>query len=144
MQGHQRVVAWLHAITGFLLIGCIASLWFAAAQLAPYFKGSFVPGLTTLIGRPIAIFAILAGLLEMAAAAALPRGRGWARVTLIVFAVFQLPLFPIGTALSAYTLWAILARPDGDRQDGAGAGVPPAAPPALQDQRANRLVSADG
>jgi hypothetical protein len=126
---HQTIVAWLHALEGMLVIACVATFWFAAAQLAPYFKGSFVPGLVALVGRPVAILLIACAGLEILAAAAMPRGHGWAKVLLLLFSVLQMAVFPIGTAIAVYTFWALLGPP----AQAAQAAGRPAAPPTASD-----------
>ena len=107
MSNHRKIVASLHIVASLFVLGIFSLLWYAAAGLASGFEGSFVPGLVAMFGKPIAVFAISFGLLEMTAAIGLLRHQSWARTTLFVVSVAQLWIFPIGTAISIYTFWAL-------------------------------------
>ena len=107
----EKIVAVLHALLGlFLLIG-VALIWRAAAELATWFAGSFIPELLAWIGRPIGIFLILVAVAQMAAALGLVMRQGWARVVLIAASAALLLLFPVGTLLAAYTFFVLLWLP---------------------------------
>ena len=86
----------------------VGILWVSAAQLEPLVEGTFVPGLVTMFGRPVALFLIALGTLEIAAAVALLRGRSWARVVLLLLSVLQLAIFPLGTTIALVTGWLLL------------------------------------
>ena len=86
----------------------ISTLWICAALLTPVFDGSFIPGLVAMFGRPVAVALLAFATLEVAAAVALLRRRRWARYGLYGVAATQLVIFPIGTALTIYTLWALM------------------------------------
>jgi hypothetical protein len=64
---------------------------------------------------PIAFSSILisAGVSVLVACALLTR-QPWARVLAIVFSIFALVHFPLGTALGVYTLWVLAPRLSGD------------------------------
>jgi len=130
MNKREAVAGWLHMAIGAIFLITVIALWLLAAELAPLFKGSFVPDLFAMFGKPIAIAVICIAGLEVAAAIALVRRHTWARAVLIVYSLLLLLVFPIGTAVGAFTLWALLSKPAGP----VGASVlpgPPAAAPLL-------------
>ncbi len=108
MNRQRRITAGLHIAAGLFVAGTAGALWVCAALLAPTFEGSFVPGLVAMFGRPIAVALIGFGVLEVAAAVGVLRQSAWARVTLLLVSAVQLLMFPIGTALALYTVWALL------------------------------------
>ena len=104
MNGHRTAVVVLHTIASVFALGCVAVIWIAASQLSGMFEGSFIPGLVSMIGKPIAVGMITLASLELIAALALLRQRQtWPRVVLGIISALQLFVFPIGTALGAYT-----------------------------------------
>ena len=111
MRNHQIAVAWMHVVAGLFVLGCVTLLWALAAQLAPFFEGTFVPELFVMFGRPVALVLIVVAGLEALAAVALLRGHRWPRWALMGVSLLHLPIFPIGTALSVYTFWALLYKP---------------------------------
>ena len=112
MRTHEVIVGWLHLIAGLFVFGAVAVLWYLAAQLASLFAGTFIPELFAMFGIPIAVILLAASGLEIAASIALIQrnvaSHGWARPVLIGLSALQLFLFPIGTAVSIYTFWALL------------------------------------
>ncbi len=111
MRNHELAVAWMHVVAGLFVLGCVTLLWVVAAQLAPFFEGSFVPELFAMFGRPVALALITLAGLETLAAVALLRGHTWPRAVLVGVSFLQLAIFPIGTAVSVYTFWALLRKP---------------------------------
>ena len=111
MNTHEVVAAWLHVVAGVFVAACVSMLWLAAAMLAPYFEGSFVPGLVAMFGRPVAVVLLVFAFVELVAAVALLRGRAWARGVLLGVSVLLVPIFPIGTAVALYSAWTFLVRP---------------------------------
>ncbi len=117
MRTHEIIVGWLHLVAGLFVFGVVAILWYLAAQLASLFDGSFIPGLFAKFGIPIAVFLLAASGLEIASSVALIRRNAephaWARPVLIGVSALQLLIFPIGTAVAIYTIWALLVlKPD--------------------------------
>ncbi|RZI71768.1 MAG: hypothetical protein EOP80_14600 [Variovorax sp.] len=105
---HEIVAAWLHVAIALLVAGCVAFLWFAAAELAPLMQGSFIPGLIAWVGRPVALTLFAVTALQLGAAVALLRQPGRGGTVLIVLSLLLLVIFPIGTAVGIYSLWALL------------------------------------
>ena len=114
MRTHEIITGWLHLIAGLFIFGCVAMIWYAAAQLASWFSATFIPGLLAMVGIPIAVILLAASGLEIVAAFSLIMGNAkqyaWARPVLIGVSALQLLLFSIGTAIAAYSLWALLTQ----------------------------------
>ena len=112
MRTHVIIVGCLHLIAGLFVFGCVAVLWYLAAQIASLFVGTFIPELIAMLGIPIAVILLAASGLEIAASVALIRPgvspHAWARPMLIGMSALQLLIFPIGTAIAIYTFWALL------------------------------------
>lgn len=112
MRTHEIITGWLHLIAGAFVFGCVAMIWYAAAQLASWFAATFIPGLIATVGIPIAVTLLAASGLEMVAGVVLVmrnvKQYGWARPVLIGSSALQLLMFPIGTAIAVYTFWALL------------------------------------
>jgi len=128
MNKREAVAGWLHMAIGALFLITVIALWLLAAELAPFFEGSFVPELFSMFGKPIAIAVICIAGLEVAAAIALVRRHTWARVVLIVYSLLLLLVFPIGTAAGAFTLWALLSKPPTEDPTLPAPVVPPLLP----------------
>ena len=109
VSNHRRIAAWLHIGAGAFTAAVVALLGVCAALLAPMIGGTFIPELVSAVGRPVALVLLVFAALEVAAATALLKHRRWAPYALCAVGVVQLTIFPIGTALALYTLYAILA-----------------------------------
>ena len=114
MRTYEIITGWLHLIAGLFIFGCVATIWYAAAQLASWFSATFIPGLLATVGIPIAVTLLAASGLEIVAAFSLVIGKAqqyaWARPVLIGVSALQLLLFPIGTAIAVYSLWALISQ----------------------------------
>ena len=123
MRTHEIIIGWLHLIAGLFVFGCIATIWYAAAQLAFWFGATFIPGLLATVGIPIAVTLLAASGLEIVAAVVLVmrnvKQHAWARPVLIGVSALQLLLFPIGTAIAVYSLWALLTQNPVSTESGA-------------------------
>lgn len=108
---HTRVVAALHIVCGLLTLAvplAIAAFFTAFFNFAPNLGDQGVIGLITAIGGAILIPFILLGLGQMVAGICLLGGGRTARGFVIAFGILHLINIPIGTAIGAYTLWALL------------------------------------
>ena len=110
MRNHETVVAWIHLALSMTLGGAIIFIWYAAAQLASLFSWSFIPGLIAMFGKPFAVALLVIVLIDAVGAVGLLRRQAWARPVLIGISVIELPIFPLGTAVGAYTLWTMTYR----------------------------------
>src|SRR5690242_8529628 len=107
MADHVRIAAILRIIH--------SGLWFVVGAILFVAFG----GVATVVGGlPFAgFFHAIALLLFICALPSLITGFGmlsfrpWARILGLVFAVLDLPAFPVGTAIGVYSLWVLL-HPD--------------------------------
>ena len=94
-------------IEGLLLVSLFLGL---GALMA---RANGMDGTPTLIFMIIIILGLgflVITVFRVIAAIALMKGRPWARIVIVVFAVLGIFSFPLGTALSIYTLWALIFR----------------------------------
>ena len=117
MATHIRILGWLYLVFGVLgLLGAVAVLVAGAgsgilASMDSVAAGAIVGGVTVFATIVIVVFALPSlltgwGLLQR---------KSWSRVLAIVVGVISLVNFPFGTALGAYTLWAMFQ--DGTRYE---------------------------
>jgi hypothetical protein len=115
MATHIRVVAWLHIVFGalglcaalvaLLLFGGIAGLINLAGQ-----EGRIAaPIIGILAGLAFMVLALLS-LPGLIAGVGLLSFRPWARILMIILSAIHLLNVPLGTALGAYGLWALLSN----------------------------------
>jgi hypothetical protein len=114
MDEHVRIAAILRiAYSGIgLLAAAIVFLVFGglgilAAVAEPSSAHESVPALWA-IGACIAALVGILGLPGVIVGLGMLRFRPWARILGIVFAFFDLPAVPLGTALGIYSLWVLL------------------------------------
>lgn len=107
MEQHIRIVAILHIVMGVIfLVTAVAIFVFGAGAVFlsddpdAAIVGSCIGGVSILIAI-LSLPSILAGW-------GLQRRKQWARILTIILAVLNLFNFPLGTALGAYSLWALL------------------------------------
>ena len=91
-----------------LALGLAAAALFASA--GGQAGGQFAAGLTAATFTALAIIAILWGLMHVAVGLPLRRRRHWSRLGALMLGSVDLALLPYGTALGAYTLWALLSE----------------------------------
>lgn len=110
METHVKIVAILHLIfSGILfLMGLIIAILLVSGGLISGDKtaiaftsgfGFFFAALFTCLSIPAIIGAI--GTLKY---------KNWGRILLIIVGILNLPGFPVGTALGAYTLWVLFQK----------------------------------
>lgn len=108
MRTHVKIIAWLYIISG--------ALGFMGALLAGIFisMGGWISGDRTAILVLTIISLVIGGIIAALAVPSVIAGigllgqRNWARVLAIIVAILNLPAFPIGTLLGAYTLYVML------------------------------------
>lgn len=110
MEQHIRIVAILYIIMGAL--GLLASLaffiggaGFAAALSSEDRDAALAMGTC---GTVVAAIIGIVSLPSIIAGIGLQRRKSWARMLTIILSVINLLNFPIGTAIGAYALWALL------------------------------------
>ncbi len=119
MKSHIRLVGILHIVWnlgGVLTALTVLFLYFFGAALfgaasAGAGEGEAAVAISSLMGVMGVLFGcglLLPCLPGLLAGMGLLKCRGWARWVIVVISVLNLPLFPLGTALGVYSLWALL------------------------------------
>ena len=108
MKQHVTVVAALQIGFGVLktLIAAVVFLVLLAGGLIS--GEAEAMAITSIVGLFVAGFLVLTALPGIIGGLGLLQGKNWARVLVIFLAALDLLNFPIGTAVGAYTLWALL------------------------------------
>lgn len=104
---HVTILGWLYIATSLigLVAACLFMLLFTGIAAAAH-DAEGTPVLLT-IGTLLGGFLALIGVPSLIAGIGLLRRHNWARILALVLGFFQLPSFPIGTALGLYTLWVL-------------------------------------
>src|SRR5215469_15813414 len=105
---HIKILAWMHVAMGgglFLVaLALLASVYFEGPEYIHTLP--FLFGLFTWLAAGLFIPSLAGGI-------GLLRKKTWARILIIFVSLGFLFAFPIGTALGAYGLWALLKRETG-------------------------------
>ena len=116
-DNHGRIAAGLHiaiAVFDLLVLAAVALFLGGTAALVGDSGGADVARVAGFIGAILgALLAVLAlvSVAQLVAGILYLRGSPAARLWLVVFSAFMLLHFPFGTAVGAYSLWALL-RPE--------------------------------
>ena len=108
MQQHVTILSWIYIIFGVLgILGGFGLLFvmLGAGALAHDRQALLATGI---IGFVIAGVLVVLSLPSLLAGWGLTKRREWARILAIILGVIHLLAFPVGTAIGAYTLWALL------------------------------------
>lgn len=114
METHVKIIGILDIVFGVLgVIGgvvLIIGFLIGAAGLGATGEQGAAGGAAVLasVGLIAGILVLAFSVLEIIVGVQLQAYRPWARIVQIIFGVLSLPGFPIGTALGAYYLWAML------------------------------------
>ncbi len=108
MEKHIQIVAALRigfSILGLLIGILIYSLFF--------FLGDFIGDadaqvVFTIIAKVILVVIIILSIPGIIAGVGLLRKKEWARILTLIISVLDLVNFPIGTAVGAYSIWALV------------------------------------
>ncbi len=108
MSGHVKVVAWLHIIFGAMgvLFGLFIVIFFAGIGLASDDPDAFQ--VLSIVGSVFAYIMIVLSIPDVICGIYILRYKEWSRILGIILAVFDLFMFPIGTAIGIYILWVLL------------------------------------
>jgi hypothetical protein len=108
MKSHVTVVAMLHIGLGVLGV-LVALIVFVAVVGGGLLSGDHdAIVITRIVGSVLASFFVLISAPSIIGGIGLLRGASWARVLVMILAVFQLFNVPIGTALAIYTFWVLM------------------------------------
>ncbi|MFT3664981.1 hypothetical protein [Piscinibacter sp.] len=109
MLNHSRLCAWLHLVSGVAIIVVLSVvLATAASQYADSALSPFVKSLMGSVGLVVGTALCIVAGIELVGAAAFLASKPIGRPLLLLSAAFHVINFPIGTALSVYTFWALL------------------------------------
>lgn len=111
LDNHCKIAAILHIIMGgFLLLSLtFIMLFFGGLAFLSQIDVPFLGWIAGLGAFIVGMFALY-GLAQIIAAAAYLNGSLVGRTFLIIFSVFALFNFPLGTAAGGYSLWALLRK----------------------------------
>lgn len=107
---HVRVVGWLHVVGAFLLVATGAFLFLFFAGMGAGADDPEAFRILGAIGLALVVFMVLIAVPGLVAGYGILKRRAWARVIGIVVGALDLPLFPVGTVVGAYTLWVLTDR----------------------------------
>ncbi len=104
MEGHVKIVAWLHIIYSifYACIGVLMMLIMTGAGFIAQDKTAFL--VTSGIGAMIAAVLFIIAVPGIIAGVGLLKMRPWARILAIIVGALHLLSFPLGTALGVYTI----------------------------------------
>lgn len=108
MEKHIQVVAVLRigfSILGLLLGGLLYALFFFLGDFVNDNEAQFV---LTIIAQVLLIVIISLSIPGIIAGIGLFKRKEWARILTLIISVLDLINFPIGTAVGAYSIWALV------------------------------------
>ncbi len=108
MKQHVTVVAALQIASGVLKIFA-AVIAFVAIVGGGLLSGDVeAMAITGLVGPAVSFFLVMLAIPSILGGIGLLKGKAWARILVLVLAVFNLLDFPLGTMISLYTFWVLL------------------------------------
>ncbi|HEY5574673.1 MAG TPA: sensor domain-containing protein [Anaerolineales bacterium] len=108
MQTHVKVLGWLYIVLGAI------GLLLAFVVFVAVFGGGLISGDEEAIAITGLVATIVSGILLLVSAPGIIAGlgllgyRNWARILALILGIINLPGFPVGTLLGAYTLYVLL------------------------------------
>jgi len=110
VETHVKVVAVLHLVfSGLtLLAGLMVTILVVAGGLISGDKTAIA--ITSGLGFFFAVLFICLSIPAIIGAIGTLKYKNWGRILLVIVGVFNLPGFPIGTALGGYTLWVMFQK----------------------------------
>jgi hypothetical protein len=111
---HVRVAAWLHIVLGVIaacvlgVVGLSFGVFGAAVGASAHGQDAGVLGWIAGFGVALLLLLMAFPVLEIVGGVLLLGGSAAGRIITIVFSILSLINIPIGTAIGAYSLWALL------------------------------------
>ena len=108
MEKHVTFVAVLNIAFGAL------GILMGVALFTAIVGGGLISGddqaiaITLVVGSSVAFFFVVLSVPELIGGIGLLKGRGWARILIMIIACIELVQIPFGTAIGIYTLWVML------------------------------------
>ena len=116
MQKHINIVGALHiglGVTGIFGACFLFVIMLAPGILVNIIAGEDIPLLVlSTIGTLLSLFILLTSIPGIIGGIALVKGKPWARIFVLVLSVLILFNIPIGTAIGAYSIWALSQNED--------------------------------
>lgn len=108
MERHVTFVAVINIAFGFLgiFLGLVLFVVLIAAGIISNDPEALT--ITAIVGVAIAGFLILTSIPEIIGGFGLLKRKPWARILVLIIAVLDLMLIPIGTLIGIYELWVLL------------------------------------
>ena len=114
METHVRVAAWLRIIGSavYLLAALVVAILFSGLGVALGLSGDHdaagAAPVMLVVGTAVSLFLGLLGLPGLIVGWGLLTRRPWARIVNIALSAFEMFNIPVGTAIGAYSIWAML------------------------------------
>ena len=108
MEKHVTFVAVLNIAFGAL------GVLMAVAAFATIVGGGLISrdetaiAITSIVGSSVAFILLVLSVPELIAGIGLLKGKGWARILIMIIACIELVQIPFGTLIGIYTLWVML------------------------------------
>jgi hypothetical protein len=108
MEKHVTLVAVINIAFGFLgiFLGIILFVILVGAGIISQDPEALT--ITSIVGIAVGFFLILTSIPEVIGGFGLLKRRPWARVLVLIIAVLDLFMIPIGTIIGIYELWVLL------------------------------------
>ncbi len=108
MEKHITLVAVINIAFGFLGIFLAFVLFVVLIGAGIISQDPDAMRITSIVGVAIAFFLLLTSIPEIIGGFGLLKRKPWARVLVLIIAVLDLLLIPIGTLIGIYELWVLL------------------------------------
>jgi len=108
MEKHIQIVAALRI--GFSILGLIIGLLLYSLffLLGDFIDDADVQVVFTIIAKVVLVVIIVLGIPGIIAGVGLLKRKEWARILTLILSVIDLINFPVGTAVGAYSIWALV------------------------------------
>jgi hypothetical protein len=108
MKQHVTIVAALNIGFGVIKLLVAAFVFLAVVGGGLISGDAEAMAITAIVGPAVAGFLVLLAVPGIIGGIGLLKGKSWARILVLILAVFDLLDFPIGTAIAIYTMWVLL------------------------------------
>lgn len=108
MDKHITVLAALHIGYGILSLLIGLAVWIGMVGMGVLSADPNAVRILSFVGTLVGLFLMMVAVPELVGGVGLLRRRSWARILLMVMAVFELIRIPLGTALGVYTVWVLV------------------------------------
>lgn len=108
IEQHVKILGWLHIVSHalFLIIGLF--VFFLLVGIGAVSGEAEAMGVLTVVGTFVGGLMLILALPGLLSGYGLLKRRSWGRILAIIVGVLNLPNFPLGTILGAYTLFVLL------------------------------------